>query len=969
MVMESTRLISTATGSHVFISYARDGGEGQAWAERLERRLTEWRIPVFRDESSLGPGDDWGEGIPRGLSAARALLLVVSRSARESRWVRRELGYADERTIRVIPALVEPDAELPLAVQTNVTLDFVHEPDRAWAALEQTLNRLFASMPREGECNRARERAYLERLRQDRLISSTGRFYAPLAGQEAKTRRLDIIHEDLLPQSFTHERLRELEDRPPEPRETRHLEDIRELLQISETSTEPGRLVLLGEPGSGKTYTLGRIILELARRCEQDASAALPVFVPLGQWIRPEKDAVAGLRAYVGRQLGELADCYEPLREDKRLALLLDGLNEIPGGQRREKSAAIWALTRDAAFPLVVVSCRIRDFEARDTRLELDTLTIEPLTPIKVRSFIRRYLSASGRDDGEAKAEELFWYLAGGERLGWLHQSWLRLGLSEADFWSKPDTPEISPSGLNRWLPWRRRHWQDHYENLRWYGVVRRKQLEDPRSLLKLAQKPFFLLMMVLLYVRHGTEAFRGNRSQLFGRFVTDAIERVDEPYRNKHAGISHPGRDGIEESLGRLAWAMQTRAPGADKVQLALQAADAEALLSQAQQELAQGAGLLEWRATVRFTHQLIQEYFVALGMRDEILADRLSAAELWPKARWWARTGWEEAAVFLAELQPQDPRLIVDWLKEAQPELLVQCLNESGCADLGSELLADLKARWLPRVDPAREPTPEGRHGVAVALGTLNLDDRRGVGLRADGLPDIDWVEIPAGEFLYGEDKAQRYLDAFWMARYPITNAQYQAFIDAGGYREERWWQGLAARIEATWSPEWSQPNRPCETVSWYEAMAFCAWLSERLGATIRLPTEQQWEKAARGIDGREYPWGDDYISGYANINESLGNAGEHNLDQTTAVGLYPQGRSPYGILDLAGNVWEWCLNKYEKPDDTSPGGEDWRVLRGGSWYDVQDYARASYRTRYGPDNRYYDIGFRVCCLSPID
>ena len=262
-----------------------------------------------------------------------------------------------------------------------------------------------------------------------------------------------------------------------------------------------------------------------------------------------------------------------------------------------------------------------------------------------------------------------------------------------------------------------------------------------------------------------------------------------------------------------------------------------------------------------------------------------------------------------------------------------------------------------------------PQRRLEIGDRLAELG-DPRTGVGVRADGLPDIDWVEIPGGEFLYGENRAQRYLDAFWMARYPITNAQYQAFIDAGGYREERWWQVLAERIEAPYEPRRSQPNRPRERVSWYEAMAFCAWLSERLGTTIRLPTEQQWEKAARGSDGREYPWGDGYHSGYANINETWDKVGEHNVGQTTAVGLYPQGRSPYGILDLAGNVWEWCLNKYEKPDDTSPGGKDQRVLRGGSWGYYRDNARASYRYyRYGPDFRSNDIGFRVCCLSPID
>lgn len=289
-------------------------------------------------------------------------------------------------------------------------------------------------------------------------------------------------------------------------------------------------------------------------------------------------------------------------------------------------------------------------------------------------------------------------------------------------------------------------------------------------------------------------------------------------------------------------------------------------------------------------------------------------------------------------------------------------------------TERVAKLETTQLKQIElllaaiDAPKTEPRRRLEIGDRLAELG-DPRPGVGLRADGVPEIDWVEIPAGEFLYGENKEQQHLDIFWMARYPVTNAQYQAFIDDGGYREDRWWRGLAERIEAPAEPTWSQANRPRERVSWYEAMAFCAWLSERLGTTVRLPTEQQWEKAARSTDGREYPWGDNYISGYANIDETLEKAGEHYLQQTTAVGLYPKDRSPYGVMDLTGNVWEWCLNSYANPNDTSVGGKDRRVLRGGSWYYSQDHARASYRDYYSPDFRINDIGFRVCRLSPID
>ena len=236
---------------------------------------------------------------------------------------------------------------------------------------------------------------------------------------------------------------------------------------------------------------------------------------------------------------------------------------------------------------------------------------------------------------------------------------------------------------------------------------------------------------------------------------------------------------------------------------------------------------------------------------------------------------------------------------------------------------------------------------------------------------LPDIDWVEIPAGEFIFGEEKQQLRLtlETFYIARYPITNAQYQAFIDDGGYVDDRWWVDLERQTSPGESP-WNQPNRPWTNVDWYETIAFCRWLSQQLGYEIRLPTEQEWEKAARGTDGREYPWGDHYREGFANVDEKGVRTTPSQLDQTTAVGLYPQGTSPYGVMDMAGNVWEWCLNKNDNPIDTViDKTEEYRVLRGGSWFSLPESTRAAGRDGGSPDLRYSYRGFRVVCVSPIN
>lgn len=273
---------------HVFISYARDGGAGEAWAQRFEQRLHDWSVPVFRDISDMEPGEEWLARLPEGLERARAVLLVVSRATRGRRWVNRELAYADERGIRVIPAVVESDAELPFAVQTTVHLDFVAAPDRSWQALRETLIRLLAVGVVQ-VCSRGEELAYLDELcAQQAVVQSAARVFEPLAGAQQSSARLDVVAEACMPVSFRFERLRAEPMARPELRDSRPVDDVRDVLH------QPQRMALLGEPGAGKTFSLGRIASELAERCRRDENAPLPVLVPLGQWIEPAADRTRG---------------------------------------------------------------------------------------------------------------------------------------------------------------------------------------------------------------------------------------------------------------------------------------------------------------------------------------------------------------------------------------------------------------------------------------------------------------------------------------------------------------------------------------------------------------------------------------------------------------------------------------------------------------------------------------------------
>jgi formylglycine-generating enzyme required for sulfatase activity len=290
------------------------------------------------------------------------------------------------------------------------------------------------------------------------------------------------------------------------------------------------------------------------------------------------------------------------------------------------------------------------------------------------------------------------------------------------------------------------------------------------------------------------------------------------------------------------------------------------------------------------------------------------------------------------------------------------------------------------------------------------LGLDDRPGVGLRPDGLPDIAWHEVPAGTFAMGGDRkvenrawAGAVIDLpapFWLARYPVTCAQFRPFVEAGGYRERRYWTEAGWRWKQEraqpiyWKdPRWQFDNHPVVGITFFEAFAYTRWLDEQCqrqpallppaladlarrddpGMLVRLPTEAEWEKAARYPDGRAYPWSGEYCPGYANVREQLGDGTEEpcNLGRTTAVGMYARGISALGIHDLAGNVFDWCLSlgeeRYRHPEETDPERDGPRVTRGGAWLRGINVARCAYREPVEPDAVYDDQGFRLCAAAP--
>ena len=228
--------------------------------------------------------------------------------------------------------------------------------------------------------------------------------------------------------------------------------------------------------------------------------------------------------------------------------------------------------------------------------------------------------------------------------------------------------------------------------------------------------------------------------------------------------------------------------------------------------------------------------------------------------------------------------------------------------------------------------------------------------------------WAEVPAGEFWMGSEKGpdverplhKVHLERYQIAQIPITNAQYRLFLAATGVIAPKDWDGdeIPPGLE----------RHPVTTVTWHDALDYCRWLSAMTGKPITLPSEAEWEKAARGPDAREYPWGAAWEEGRCN-SEELG------LRDTTPVGAFPKGASPYGCLDMAGNVWEWTrslLKAYPYiPDDgrENLGASDsvLRALRGGSYYGNANAARCAYRFWREPYLGFRDIGFRVVVSLP--
>jgi formylglycine-generating enzyme required for sulfatase activity len=793
---------------------------------------------------------------------------------------------------------------------------------------------------------------------------------------------------------------------PGTERETRRLSAVEML------NAEP-HLVLLGDPGSGKSTFVNFVALCLAgealgegranvelltaplpdegaerqRRTDEelrpqpwDHGALLPVRVVLrdlaARGLPPAGRRASGddlwrfLTAELGETLAEYAPHLKRELQERGGLVLLDGLDEVPEADSRREQAKQVVVSFANDFPRCrfLVTSRTYAYQRQEWKLPgFVEAVLAPFGPGQIERFVDRWYAhiATLRnlhpDDAQGQAAVLKMAIHRSERL--------------ADLATRPVLLTLMAS-LHAWrggsLPEKREELYADVVDLLLDQWERAKVVRDARGQ-PLLQQPSL------------TEWLKVDRQVVRSLLNRLAFEsHRDQPQLRGTADLSQAR---VVDGLMTAA-----RNPEVNPAQVVVYVRDRAGLLA------ARGEGVYA------FPHRSFQEYLAACHLTDHGFPDELAGLLRADPERW--REVTLLAAAKSARGTPFAVWSLVDALCYGEPsatpaEADFWAALLAARALVETEQLAAVSAPnrakverlrcWLVRLVEGGALPPVDRALAGDALAVLG-DPRFDPGAfwlpcRFRGDPELllGFLPVPAAEFQMG---SKRYdveqpihpvpLGEYYMARYPVTNAQYAAFVQATDREPPRHWNGP--------QPPAAARHHPVVYVSWYDARAYSAWLTGQLregavlppplaarlrdrGCVVRLPTEAQWERAAswdaQAGQAREWPWGDEWDA-------ALCNTSEGGIGTTTAVGLFPGGASPCGALDMAGNVWEWCQSLYKNypyraedgREDPKAGGS--RVLRGGAFSDFQGRARCAVRGSLHPVGRWSGGGFRLV-VSP--
>lgn len=889
---------------------------------------------------------------------------------------------------------------------------------------------------------RSLREAYLNRLYETTRHLYLGGIDPKAAGDSEAHMHLNAVYTALLTlTSEDHERMRDpyMVTRDKEPRRQSALAQL----------NRHDRLVLLGDPGSGKSTfvnfvamclagdALGRtqanvelLTTPLPREDEDEEpspqpwshGALLPVRVVLRDFAArglPEEAGTAAtaehLWSFIAAELqtANLGDYAEHLRRellDEGGLLLLDGLDEVPeANQRREQiKQAVTDFIKTYSNCRVLVTSRTYAYQQQEWHLpDFEEAVLAPFTPAQIRAFVDRWyvhiadLRDMDTDDAQGRAELLKRAIFNSSRLQGLARRPLLLTLmASLHAWRGGSLPErreeLYADAVDLLLDW----WESQRVVRDAAGTV---ELIQPSlaEWLKVDREKVRELLNELAYEAHKTQP--------------ELVGTADVP------------EEGLITGLMRL-----SQNPDVKPQRLV--------------EYLSHRAGLLVPRGVgvYTFPHRTFQEYLSACHLTGPDYPDELADLARADPNR------WREVALLAGAKAARGVASAIWQLVEAlcyrapdAPDageedawgarLAGQALVESADLDEVSERhrskvnrVRDWQVHIMRKSDlPALECAGAGR--VLAQLG-----DPRPEVMTIEGM---EFCHVPAGSFVMGsgddddvaddDEKPQQDYDIpydYWIGRYPVTNAQFQVFVEAGGYAEARYWPEAknAGRWEDGAVQSWRDnkprrepydygepfilPNHPVVGIMWYEALAFTRWLTEQMpgGWQARLPNEPEWEKAARGgkqvarmavarslndlasdvqqvVDlqsneqpARRYPWDGDPDSERANYEDT-------DLGTTSAASCFPQGSSFCGAEEMSGTVWEWLRSlhdEYPYPSDIetiqqrenlSAGDMTLRVLRGGAFNIAARLVRCAYRFRYGPYVGVDSIGFRVVAVPP--